>query len=58
MLIDTRTLLIVFTILYGVWHNVGAKPLSIDNITDDTDENLLLTICRLKFCTNVNHIVS
>lgn len=54
MLIATRTLLlIVMVISGGVWDNVDAKQLSMD-----TDENLLLKICHLKFCKNVNQIVS
>lgn len=55
MLITARTLLIaiVITISCVAWNNVDAEQVSVD-----IDENLLLKICRLKFCKNVNHIVS
>lgn len=52
-IIATRTLSVVFAILFGVCNNVVAEQVSVD-----TDENLMLKICSLKFCANVNHIVS
>lgn len=55
MLIVARTQLIVIVIstLFGVWNDVEAAQVFVDS-----DENMLLKICRLKFCTNGNRIVS
>lgn len=58
MLVSTRTLLVMVTISFGARGRVSAKQMSADSLTDDTDENLMLKICHLKFCTSVNQIVS
>lgn len=49
-----RTQLIVIAVFCGIWNNAAAAK----QVSVDTDENLLLKICRLKFCASVNHIVS
>lgn len=55
MLNVTRIQLIVIVIntLFGCWNDVKAAQVSVDS-----NENMLLKICRLKFCANGNRIVS
>lgn len=50
---------IALSILIDVWHSIEAKQATADSVEAlDTDEKLLLKICRLKFYPNVNEEVS